>query len=136
VNNKDLYKRLGLSRDASQDDIQNAHRKLVRKYHPDTNPEDIKAEERFKEIQQAYEVLSNPEKRREYDERFRSTSSKAPSDEPDARADERAGSRTTRISRTQARRNSGPLFWLGYLLGVVLIASAIALLIVLVLRLD
>ena len=64
---KDLYKVLGLSRGASQEDIRKAHRKLAREYHPDANPEDPRAEERFREIQQAYEVLSNPQKRQEYD---------------------------------------------------------------------
>src|SRR5215217_9021983 len=73
---KDLYKVLGLSRNASEEEIRKAHRKLVTKYHPDTNPEDPQAEERFKEIQQAYEVLSNPQKRREYDQGLRAFSRK------------------------------------------------------------
>src|SRR3954470_12516598 len=68
--NEDFYELLGLSTEASQDDIQKAHRKLVRQEHPDANPQDPQAEERFKQIQHAYEVLSNPEKRREYDKRF------------------------------------------------------------------
>src|SRR4051794_14367600 len=68
--NEDFYNLLGLSTEASQNDIQKAHRKLVRQEHPDANPEDPQAEERFKQIQQAYEVLSNPEKRREYDKRL------------------------------------------------------------------
>ncbi|MBD0299458.1 MAG: J domain-containing protein, partial [Nitrososphaera sp.] len=55
-NNKDLYQLLGLPTEASEDDIQRAHRKLVREYHPDANPEDPQAEERFKEIQQADDV--------------------------------------------------------------------------------
>jgi molecular chaperone DnaJ len=55
---KDPQEVLGLSREASQDDIQRAHRKLVRKYYPDANPEDPRAEERFNEVQHAYEVLS------------------------------------------------------------------------------
>ena len=65
---KDLYKVLGVSKGASQDEIRRSYRKLARKYHPDANREDPKAEERFKEVQQAYEILSNPQKRREYDE--------------------------------------------------------------------
>ena len=65
---KDLYKILGIDKGASQDDIRRAYRKLARKYHPDANREDPKAEERFKEVQHAYDVLSDPAKRREYDE--------------------------------------------------------------------
>jgi molecular chaperone DnaJ len=65
---KDLYKVLGVNKEASQDEIRRAYRKLARKYHPDANREDPKAEERFKDVQHAYEVLSNSEKRREYDE--------------------------------------------------------------------
>jgi molecular chaperone DnaJ len=64
----DLYKVLEVSKEASQDEIRRSYRRLARKYHPDANPGDREAEERFKEIQQAYEVLSKPEKRREYDE--------------------------------------------------------------------
>jgi molecular chaperone DnaJ len=63
----DLYKILGVSKKASEDEIKKAHRKLVRKYHPDRNPDDPKAEEKFKEIQGAYDTLSDPEKRKEYD---------------------------------------------------------------------
>src|SRR5215210_4793083 len=65
---KDLYKVLGVGKEASQEEIRRAYRKLARKYHPDANREDPRAEERFKEVQHAYEVLSNTEKRREYDE--------------------------------------------------------------------
>ena len=65
---KDLYKILGVSKEASQEEIRRSYRKLARKYHPDANREDPKAEERFKEVQHAYEILSNPEKKREYDE--------------------------------------------------------------------
>lgn len=65
---KDLYKVLGVEKGASQDDIRRAYRKLARKHHPDANRDDPKAEDRFKEIQSAYEILSNPNKRREYDE--------------------------------------------------------------------
>jgi molecular chaperone DnaJ len=64
----DLYKVLEVSKEASQDEIRRSYRRLARKFHPDANPGDKKAEERFKEIQHAYEILSRPEKRREYDE--------------------------------------------------------------------
>src|SRR3712207_2370361 len=64
---KDLYSVLGVDKKASADEIKKAHRKLVRQYHPDRNPGDAKAEERFKEVQHAYDVLSDPDKRRQYD---------------------------------------------------------------------
>lgn len=65
---KDYYKVLGVPKDASADVIKRAYRKLARKYHPDQNTGDPKAEDRFKEIGEAYGVLSDPTKRKEYDE--------------------------------------------------------------------
>jgi molecular chaperone DnaJ len=62
-----LYDSLGVKKDASQDEIKKAYRKLVREYHPDKNPGDAAAEARFKEVQSAYDVLSDPEKRKQYD---------------------------------------------------------------------
>jgi curved DNA-binding protein len=64
----DLYAVLGVERTASRDEIQKAYKKLARQYHPDLNPGDAQAEERFKEIASAYRVLSDPERRANYDE--------------------------------------------------------------------
>jgi len=65
---KDYYKVLGVAEDATERDIQRAYRKLAKQYHPDANPGDKGAEEKFKEANTAHDVLSDPEKRKEYDE--------------------------------------------------------------------
>jgi DnaJ-class molecular chaperone len=66
--NDDYYQTLGLARGASADEIQKAYRKLARKYHPDLNPDDKAAQKKFKEVQQAYDVLSDEKKRKMYDQ--------------------------------------------------------------------
>ena len=64
---RDYYEVLGIAREASEADVKKAYRRLARSHHPDANPEDPNAEERFKELTEAYEVLSSPEARRAYD---------------------------------------------------------------------
>jgi DnaJ-class molecular chaperone len=68
VDYKDYYKILGVSKSADQKEVRQAYRKLARKYHPDVNPGDTAAEDKFKEMNEANEVLSDPEKRKQYDE--------------------------------------------------------------------
>jgi molecular chaperone DnaJ len=65
---RDYYDVLGISRSASEADVKKAFRKLARKYHPDVNPSDKSAEQKFKEMNEAYEVLSDPKKRQQYDQ--------------------------------------------------------------------
>jgi curved DNA-binding protein len=65
---KDYYKTLGVNKNAAKDEIKKAYRKLARKYHPDVNPGDKTAEDKFKEINEAYEVLSDSDKRQKYDQ--------------------------------------------------------------------
>jgi curved DNA-binding protein CbpA len=99
---KDLYKLLEIPREASQEDIRKAHRRLVLKYHPDANPNDPTATERFKQVQQAYEVLSDENKRREYDKRFHTSSRRESSGRARAqgRAQGRGDSRRTQEHAT------------------------------------
>ena len=65
---KDYYEVLGVNRDASEEEIKKAYRKLAMKYHPDRNPDNPKAEEQFKEAKEAYEILSDDQKRGAYDQ--------------------------------------------------------------------
>src|ERR1700689_186776 len=65
---QDYYELLGVSRKAAQKEIRQAYRKLARKYHPDLNPGDKSSEEKFKQVQEAYDVLSDTKKRQTYDQ--------------------------------------------------------------------
>ena len=67
-NKRDYYEVLGVSKDASTDEIKKAYRKMAMKYHPDRNPDNAEAEAKFKEAGEAYEVLSDDEKRSRYDQ--------------------------------------------------------------------
>src|SRR5690606_27537650 len=65
---KDYYAVLGVPKNATPEDIKKAYRKLARQYHPDANPGNKRTEEKFKEVSEAYDVLSDPKRRKEYDE--------------------------------------------------------------------
>ena len=67
MSKRDYYEILGVDRNASEDDLKRAYRRLAKKYHPDLNPGDAEAEAKFKEINEAYNVLINPETRAQYD---------------------------------------------------------------------
>ena len=102
----DPYRLLGVPRGANADHIRKAYRRLARAHHPDANPDDPAAEEHFKASQQAYELLSNPEKRRAYDDEKRSS-------RPFPRHKKRAGTpRTTaggRVGQTAGSVNLSDL---------------------------
>ena len=67
ANKRECYEVLGVSRDADEAAIKKAYRKLAKKYHPDTNVGNAQAEEKFKEINESYDIIGNPEKRKLYD---------------------------------------------------------------------
>ncbi len=103
----DLYSLLGVAKGASDDDIKKAYRKLARKYHPDVNPENKKAEEKFKEVSAAYEVLSDSDKRKLYDE-FGEEGLKGGFDPNQARAYQRWSERQAASGPGPSRRNLDP----------------------------
>ena len=65
---RDYYEVLGVDKSASEDEIKRAYKKMARKYHPDLNPDNKEAEEKFKEVNEAYEVLSDSDKKERYDQ--------------------------------------------------------------------
>ena len=67
MSKKDYYDVLGVSKSASKDELKKSYRKLAMKYHPDRNPDDSEASEKFKELSEAYEILSDDQKRQAYD---------------------------------------------------------------------
>lgn len=75
--NLDYYKILGIRDDASEEDIKKAYRKLSKKYHPDANPDNQEAKEKFHEITEAYDILRDPEKRKKYDMEQKQTKTNA-----------------------------------------------------------
>ena len=87
---KDFYKVLGVAKDVTEADLKKVYRKLARKYHPDSNPDDAKSEAKFKEISEAYSVLSDKEQRREYDQ-FRAMGGGARFTSPGAGGQSNAG---------------------------------------------
>lgn len=109
MESKDYYRTLGIARTAQADEIKKAFRGLARQYHPDTHPNDKEAERKFKEINEAYEVLSDPDKRRQYDryganwQRFQTS----PFSNSNSAGQRRAGQRPPGFSSSAGASGSG-----------------------------
>jgi molecular chaperone DnaJ len=98
---QDYYKTLGVERKATEDDIRKAYRRLARKYHPDLNPGDKAAEDRFKQVQEAYDILSDAKKRSMFDQYgFYSAASISQNTSAAARNSSSRRAAAGRISRT------------------------------------
>ncbi len=97
----DYYKILGIEKNASQQEIKNAFRKLARKYHPDLNPNDKNAKANFQQINEAHEVLSDPEKRKKYDQHGKDWQHAEQFKNAGQYQEQAAGSRGRRYSETQ-----------------------------------
>ncbi len=112
MESKDYYRTLGIARTAQADEIKKAFRGLARQYHPDTHPNDKEAERKFKEINEAYEVLSDPDKRRQYDryganwQRFQTT----PFSNSNTTGQRRAGQRPSGFASSAGASGGGAGF--------------------------
>ena len=112
----DYYKILGVDKSASQDDVKKAYKKLARKYHPDLNPNDPDAHRKFQEINEANEVLSDPEKRKKYDQYGNTPTSSKPNSSNIAntrtgKAEEPTGAAPTTAANSPTSSNRCSAAW-------------------------
>jgi curved DNA-binding protein len=110
MNFVDYYKLLGINKSATQKDIKNAYRKLARKYHPDLNPNDKDAKKNFQQINEANEVLSDPEKRRKYDQYGKDWQHSDQFEKANQYQEQSSNSRGARFSGAQSERDFSEFF--------------------------